>query len=56
MAVLVVCCVALFAYTVSYRNHRIIGANQQKYAPRYYKLDEEQSIHKIWLDKLSSAV
>ena len=46
MAVLVVCCVALFACTVSYHNRRIIGANQQKYAPRYYKLDEEQSIHK----------
>ena len=47
MAVLVVCCVALFACTVSYRNHQIIGANQKKYSPHYYKLDGRQSIYKI---------
>ena len=49
MAVFVVCCVALFACTVSYRNHWVIGANQQKYSPCYYKIDGGQSIHKIWL-------
>ena len=49
MAVFVVCFVALFACTISYRKHWIIGANQQKYAPHYYKLDGGQNIHKIWL-------
>ena len=46
MAVLVVCCVALFAFTVSYHNHWIIGANQQKHAPHYYKLNEGKAFIK----------